>query len=132
MICSDTELRKRIWAKATPIENYNPDIIRQDPCGAWIKYDMYGLRDNAYGWEIDHIVPLSVLKNLHYDDALCNNELNLRPINCSNNIAKGNDFPIYTSYLTADGEKNIQDTIDFRVNENLLQQLQNLFKELVI
>lgn len=132
MISDDTALKERIWAKATAIEGYNPAVIRQDPCGAWIKYDMYGMRDHAYGWEIDHIVPLQTLRQLGVEERLWDDELNLRPINCSNNTAKGSDFPIYTAQLTAEGELNVEGAGEFRVNAKLLQQLCTLYNGLEI
>lgn len=132
MISDDSELRERMWAKAAIIPEHNPAVIRQDCCGAWIKYDMYGMRDHAYGWEIDHIVPRQILQRLGIDEQLGDAELNLRPINCSNNTAKGSDFPTYTAILTADGEINIENASDFRVNTAVLNELRDLYKGLEI
>ncbi|MDM8566448.1 HNH endonuclease [Candidatus Halobeggiatoa sp. HSG11] len=46
-----------IWNKAEIIQGENPDIFRQDVCGARIEKDKYGCRQSLYGWEIDHIQP---------------------------------------------------------------------------
>lgn len=132
MISNSDELKERMWRKAAVIDGYNPACIRQDACGAWIKYDLYGQRDHAYGWEIDHIAPLSLLQKLHVPEEQWDNELNLRPINCSNNLTKCNDFPVYTAALTAEGDLNTEEAGDFRINEQVLKALQNLYNGLEI
>lgn len=48
-----------VWNKARPVEGYNPDSYRKDVCGAWIMREAYGNRDSNYGWEIDHVYPVS-------------------------------------------------------------------------
>lgn len=64
------------------IPGYNPCLIRQDQCWAFIKFSDYGNRKSKYWWEIDHIWPAS----LWWTDALSN----LRPLQRENNLAKSN------------------------------------------
>ncbi|MGJ5633471.1 HNH endonuclease signature motif containing protein [Nostoc sp. CALU 1950] len=51
--------REAVWKKAMPVTGLNPDIWRQDQCGALIYKNEYGNRRSLYGWEIDHITPES-------------------------------------------------------------------------
>lgn len=49
-----------LWNKATFISQENEiKGFRKDQCGAWINRSQYGNRDNKYGWEIDHVTPVS-------------------------------------------------------------------------
>lgn len=50
---------KQVWEKAIPQLNCNSCQVRKDTCGAWIVSGDYGNRDSEYGWEIDHIIPVS-------------------------------------------------------------------------
>lgn len=53
------EIMKRVWGKALPLLNDDPNRVRKDKCGAWIVFDEYGNRNSQFGWEIDHIIPIS-------------------------------------------------------------------------
>lgn len=53
------EIIKRVWGKALPLLNDDPNRVRKDKCGAWIVFDEYGNRNSQFGWEIDHIIPIS-------------------------------------------------------------------------
>jgi hypothetical protein len=46
------------WQKASRITGLNPAQFRMDRFGMTICYSEYG-KCTAYGWEIDHVVPLS-------------------------------------------------------------------------
>lgn len=71
------EMIQAVWEKGFVVSGYDPDIYRKDQCGAWIKRDMYGNRQNSFGWEIDHISPGG-------EDILSN----LRPLQWQNNVDK--------------------------------------------
>ena len=51
---------QKVWEKATNISGQYPDIWRQDQCKTWIGRKFYGNRNSEYGWEIDHITPISM------------------------------------------------------------------------
>lgn len=53
------ETIQQVWEKATPVAGNDPAVWRQDQCKAWIGRRFYGNRNSEYGWEIDHIVPVS-------------------------------------------------------------------------
>jgi 5-methylcytosine-specific restriction endonuclease McrA len=54
-----------------------------DECGQAMQWSQYGNRNSDYGWEIDHINPVSNGGT----DILSN----LQPINWKNNSAKGDN-----------------------------------------
>lgn len=47
------------WSKAQIVLGYDSRIWRRDRFGLYILYTDYGNRASDYGWEIDHIVPIS-------------------------------------------------------------------------
>lgn len=69
----DEKTIEQVWELARTVEGFNPDMIRKDACGAWIMKNQYGNRDSIYGWEIDHVFPLSM--------GGTDNVINLRPCN---------------------------------------------------
>lgn len=75
------ELKKKVWDKSIYFDKAsNDDGFRKYDCGAWIKWSNYG-QDGEFGWEIDHIIPVSKKGS---DDIE-----NLRPLHHSNNASKG-------------------------------------------
>jgi hypothetical protein len=80
MSFNDEKLQK-IWEKGTVASPNDPNVWRQDQCGAWIHKATYGdnARNSEYGWEVDHI-----------DHNADNNALeNLRPLQWKNNLDRG-------------------------------------------
>ncbi|PQO25817.1 HNH endonuclease [Blastopirellula marina] len=73
-----------VWRKGDIIAGHDPRIWRSDKCGSKIKWDQYGTL-GIYGWEIDHIKPVS----RGGGDELSN----LQPLHWSNNRSKGDDYP---------------------------------------
>lgn len=88
-----------VWEKASIVEGYDKNIWRKDFAGAWIRKDSYG-KHTKYGWEIDHLHPISKGGN---------NELeNLVPLHWQNNQIKAADYPIFKTMLSSDGNRNIE------------------------
>lgn len=78
--------KKAVWEKAQIIPDVNKDLIRIDRCGALIRWDKYGeIIEKGFGWEIDHIRPVSLNGN---DDLS-----NLQPLQWQNNRHKSDTFP---------------------------------------
>lgn len=123
----NNELKNKVWEKATIIKDYNPDIYRQDPCGAWIIYDKYGVTDNMYGWQIDHIYPESRLLQLGIPKEKIDDLINLRPMNHINNNSKSDDYPSYIARCTSDGNKNIEIEKSFVVNKAKQEELSKFY-----
>ena len=51
------EIIEAVWQKAQTMRNYA--TLRVDTCGWTIVRQEYGNTRSRYGWEIDHIVPVS-------------------------------------------------------------------------
>jgi 5-methylcytosine-specific restriction endonuclease McrA len=73
-----------VWNKAQPIPGKNPSQYRKDRCGATIERNAHGDVNHPYGWEIDHINPVSNGGG----DSLSN----LQPLHWRNNRAKGDSL----------------------------------------
>lgn len=114
------EIIEFVWNKARKVEGFDPALIRKDSCGAWILRNEYGNTESIYGWEIDHIYPLS----RGGDD----NPQNLRALQWSNNRSKGDDYPAYNSAFQAEGTLNIPSEVQYTVNEGLQEQLKQLYQ----
>ncbi len=50
---------QEVWERGNEVPPNDKNAYRKDECNAWIARDAYEDRDSDYGWEIDHITPLS-------------------------------------------------------------------------
>lgn len=115
----DEKTIEQVWKIASTVEGFNPEIVRKDACGAWIMRNQYGNRNSIFGWEVDHVYPLS----MGGDD----NIINLRAMQWENNLSKGDDYPVYKSRIQAEGNKNIYKEEQYTVNNNLQSKLKQLY-----
>jgi 5-methylcytosine-specific restriction endonuclease McrA len=95
---SDTVIQQ-VWEKATEVVGNDPNIWRKDFAGAWIRKDLYGTNTN-YGWEIDHLNPIS----RGGGDAINN----LYPLHWKNNRGKADNYPNFYTAITSEGVQNIE------------------------
>lgn len=72
--------RREVWQKAKRISSLSDDL-RKDRYGNHIKYSEYGNTRSNYGWEVDHIHPVSKGGADHID--------NLQPLQWEVNRKKG-------------------------------------------
>lgn len=82
-----------VWEKAIPVAGFNPAFVRKDTCGAFIERKQYGNTSSKYGWEIDHIKPVSK----DGPDVLSN----LQPLQWENNRHKSDSYPYWSCKLKA-------------------------------
>ena len=122
------EQRIAVWQKAQIVEGLDPSMYRKDACGAWMVWDKYGVQDNIYGWEIDHIVPRSLLQEKGYMPSEIDSLINLRALQHQNNTSKGDDYPSYTAIVTAEANRNVERMQNLTVNEKLRNQLKQHFQ----
>ena len=118
---------QNVWDHAIAVDGYDMNRFRKDACGAWIIRDKYGDKDSLYGWEIDHIVPQSLLEEKGFNQNSIDNPLNLRALQHDNNASKSDDYPSYTAVVTSEGTENIQSWKFLVVNARKQEILKKLY-----
>ena len=114
-----SEYKDQVWEKAKEVKGYAPQLVRKDCCGAWILYNEYGDTDSDFGWEIDHVFPLSMGGGNDID--------NLRAMQWQNNRSKGDNYPAYKTAVYAEGNKNVEAERQLKVNDALQDKLRRLY-----
>ncbi len=107
IVFTDAEILD-VWKKATEVAGVDSNVFRQDYAGAWIRYADYGNRNSQYGWEIDHLMPLS-----QGGEEIITNYL---PLQWQNNVRKGDDYPRWATAVTADGQNNVEQEKYWKIN----------------
>ena len=69
-----------IWDNATVIPGRDPRTWRRDAYGNLVLFAAYGNRDDDFGWEIDHIVPVA--------DGGTDDDVNRRALHWRANLAR--------------------------------------------
>lgn len=92
------ETKLAVWKKANEVYNADPNVWRKDQCDAWIGWNYYGDRNSDFGWEIDHITPVS--------KGGTDNLSNLRPLHWENNASRQDDR--LSCVVTSYGNKNVR------------------------
>src|SRR5258705_398452 len=91
------EMVEKVWQKGSVVGGNEPREWRKDSCTAWIQRSAYGNVNSDYGWNIDHIKPVSKGGS---DDLS-----NLQPLHWENNANKQDgraDCPV-----RSDGTRNV-------------------------
>lgn len=115
----DENIVQQVWEKGIRVDGFDPSQVRKDSCGAFIVRTQYKNRNSDYGWEIDHVYPISK----GGDD----NPYNLRPIQWENNVKKGDSFPNYETSVIGQGNANVRIEGHYTVNQQLLEQLRQIY-----
>lgn len=128
-----TDYAKQIvWSKAPLADPTKSDGFRFDPCKALMRWDDYGNRDSAYGWEIDHVVPEKFLEDNKVPRDLIDHIDNLRPMHWNNNIKKSDDFPKYNANQTMVGGVNYNNAYrEYCINHDLINVVRKLFADYI-
>lgn len=123
------EQKEATFQKCKKIEGLNPNIWRIDASGAIIRKTSYGRDDELYGWEIDHVVPLALLRKYNVPETLWDDDVNLRALNWNNNVSKDDSYPTYSIVVTSndDGISNTFTIGNRTVNCELQDRLRSLY-----
>lgn len=121
--------KQLVWRKAPYVDINHTEYGKKDSCKACIKEECYGDRNSDYGWEIDHIIPESILKDAGVPQELIDDIDNLRPMHWRNNVQKSDDFLQYGGVVSGVGETNFAVSRDYQVNRDQINVLRNLYED---
>jgi hypothetical protein len=125
---SKETLKEMAWNSARAVPEHDPATERLDACGAWIHYADFENHDSDYGWEIDHVYPISKLRSKKIPRQLWNHSTNIRAMHWKNNQSKANSYPYYLTLVESKGDVNIDCSKTYNVEESLQYSLRCLFK----
>jgi 5-methylcytosine-specific restriction endonuclease McrA len=74
------------------VTGQNPEVIRKDVYGSVMQWEKYGDCSSAFGWQIDHIIPLARGGSDTLD--------NMQPMHWENNQYKADRMPTVVSLLS--------------------------------
>lgn len=120
--------REEVWQMGRVIPNEpNNRFERTDVEPVKICHSKHQNTDMA--WEVDHIFPEQILKELGVPQELIDDNRNLRPLHHSNNESKGTLYPYYTKIKNWDNtaQANIDCSIDVHVSADKQNDLQKLY-----
>ena len=125
----DEEKRKRLWELMPTAEGKDSAKFRLDSCGALMEWDRFGDRQSDFGWEIDHVVPKSLLTERGATENEIDDEDNLRPMHWKNNDTKSADYPEYQAKVSYENGRNIEQNGVYEVNKSLQDILHNKYSK---
>lgn len=123
-----------MFSKANSIDGCDSDEWRIDVSGAIIRRSSYGRTDEMYGWEVDHIVPESLLSDNGVPQEMIDDDINLRPLNWNNNVFKGDDYPKYRVVIEADKFQESNDSVNkFKEISQIMQsKLRDFYQDFIV
>lgn len=98
------ETIRKVWEKAEEIKDVDKNLWRKDMAGALISIKHYANEYSEYGWEIDFIKPVSNAE----DEKAYSDISNLQPLQWQNKQAKAQNYPKFSTLMTADIAHNIE------------------------
>lgn len=122
------ELKKEVWNKASLVDGYSPNVVRQDACGAYMIFSQFENQESPFGWDIDYIYPKDTLLEKGVDEQDVENIINLRALQWENKVSKGNSYPSYTAKVTGRDGKYIKEQKEFIIGQDIRKELYDYFK----
>ena len=124
----DENVIAEVWIRARVVDGVDASLYRKDPCGAWIARNKYGISDSKLGWEVDHVIPKSILEFQGVPEEDIDNPLNLRAMQWQNNVSKADDYPSYISVISAKDLENVYHEDSRTINPKLREELNKLYQ----
>lgn len=122
------KIKDKVWEKASIVNGYSPDTVRQDACGAYMIFSQFENQESPFGWDIDYIYPKDTLLEKGVDEQAIENIINLRALQWENKVSKGNSYPSYTAKVTGRDGKYIKEQKEFIIGQDIRKELCDYFK----